>query len=118
MKEGSLEVFYELRVRYGSEGLTDQASKKIYIFRPLPPVNKDAFRFTVNSTVASTMGGLFGFKPSICITNVEINQNCFHPGEVIRINIDCDNTNSSNAVKSFKFKLHRKCAGIVNTDQG
>lgn len=75
-------------------------------------------KWVINSSVASKMGGLFGFKPSVCTTSVEINKNCFHPGEVIKINIDCDNTQSSNAVKSYKFKLHRKVHGVVNTDQG
>ncbi len=64
------------------------------------------------------MGGLLGFKPSTSSTIVEINKNIFYPGEHIKIRIDCDNTNSSNAVKSFKFKLHRKCMGIVNTEHG
>jgi len=58
-----------------------------------------------------------GFKKSECITVVEINKNTFYPGDQVKIKIDCDNTSSSIPIKSFKFKLHRKCMGIVNSEQ-
>ena len=48
---------------------------------------------------------LFGASEVSC--QVRFTKNRYLPGEDIDIHLDCDNTNCSKAVKSYKFKLFR-----------
>jgi hypothetical protein len=60
--------------------------------------------------LAHKVGGLFQILQSHARSEITLNQNEFFPGEQIKVFIKCDNSKSSVAVKSFKFKFFQTTA--------
>lgn len=56
---------------------------------------------------------LFGSTEVIC--DIKVDRNWFYPQENIDLELDCDNSKCSKAVKSFKLKLFRqlRCRSAV-----
>ena len=68
----------------------------------------DYIRPNLEMVMFSKVGGIFGLGGGLCITRIKFERNIYLPGELIAINVDCDNTKCSSAVRSIKLKLKRK----------
>lgn len=64
------------------------------------------------------LGGVMGFGASSCHTQIEMSQNEYVAGGKAQVKITCDNEKCEKAVKSFKFKVHRRyqCIDFVKKE--
>ena len=54
------------------------------------------------------IAGVVGMGSQDVSANISIEKDIFHPGEIINITVDIDNSRCSKKVKSYKFKLSRR----------
>ena len=54
------------------------------------------------------VAGVAGLGAASVSAHISIEKDVFHPGELMNISIDIDNSKCSKNVKSYKFKLARR----------
>ena len=89
-----------------------RGSRKINIFQPHTDMSVDReFKLQIRKKFGLR---LFGQTEAIC--DVKVNRNWYYPGEQIDVILDCDNSQCSKAIKSYKLKLFRqlRCRGAIS----
>ena len=82
-----------------------RGSQDIYLYQKPVTIAPNA---DLNAAIDVRVGGLLGIGGSRSVTQVVFNQQQYYPGDKCVVNLLCDNSNCSSAVKSFKIKLKRK----------
>ena len=67
-------------------------------------IKSDPASFTLDNKV----GGYFGMNQTKTSAKFTVKSQVFMPGEHIPVTVECDNSECTNAIKSFKFKVWRK----------
>ena len=55
----------------------------------------------------NSIGGILGLGATNSVSEIFFEKNEYYLGEKAKVRIVCDNSQCDNAVKYFKFKLHR-----------
>ena len=76
----------------------------IYRFIERPMATNSFTKFT--STIK--VGGMMGFFSSVCKTILQIENKIYCPGDTITVKVNCDNSQCSSNIRSFKIKIFRK----------
>lgn len=108
----SLRIKYVLRCGYLPLEYTT-CEQEIHVLNPVRVLSKQNLEYTLRSEV----GGMLGFGSSQSQTKVTFARNVYEPGDTIKLRIDCDNSQCSAKVKSFKIKLQRKWVGFAQDSQ-
>jgi len=65
-------------------------------------------RVEIKEYLETKVGGFMGMGSKVSKFELTLDRNQYYIGDTCKINIACDNTDSTIAVKHFKIKLKRK----------
>lgn len=125
LQSANAQIRYELRAQLtpaNTDGWVNKlqtvskvrAAKSIFVNNV-----KDTYpKLSLRQELKLEIGGVMGLGASSCKTMIEIDQNEFTAGSKAQIKITCDNEKCDKAVKSFKFKVHRRyqCIDFVKKE--
>ena len=66
----------------------------------------------IEKTLNLNVGGFIGVGKTKSVNKITLAKDLYCPGEDIVVNIDCDNSKCSKAVKNFKVKLRRNLLAL------